>query len=154
MPGTRRGGYSWPYNEALRIDEALNDLALVVTGVYGQPLLRQHGAPVRIIVPWKYGYKSPKSVVKIEFIEKQPTTFWAQAPYLHEYGYLSNVNPNIPHPRWSQATSYPLTKDGAKQEGASRKTRIFNGYGAEVAKLYPKEPRTPQKPISRGQVAR
>ncbi|MGH9335987.1 MAG: protein-methionine-sulfoxide reductase catalytic subunit MsrP, partial [Vicinamibacteria bacterium] len=105
MPGVREADwYPWPYHEGLRMDEAMNDLALVATGVYGQPLLKQHGAPVRIVVPWKYGYKSPKSIVKIELVKDEPKTFWQIQP--HEYGFLSNVNPFIPHPRWSQAESF------------------------------------------------
>ena len=119
---------------------------MVVTGVYGQPLLKQHGAPVRIIVPWKYGYKSPKSIVRIEFVKDEPGTFWQVQP--HEYGFLSNVNPNIPHPRWSQARSYWL--DGKKQFD----TPIFNGYEQYVGDLYPDEPRTPQEPLQPGQRAR
>lgn len=124
----------------------MNDLALVVTGVYGQPLLKQHGAPVRIIVPWKYGYKSPKSVVKVELLRSEPRTFWQIQP--HEYGFLSNVNPNIPHPRWSQAESYWLDTK------APFATPIFNGYEEYVGKLYPDEPRTPHKPLRPGQRAR
>jgi sulfoxide reductase catalytic subunit YedY len=112
--------YPWPYHEALRMDEAMNELAMVVTGVYGEPLLKQHGAPVRVVVPWKYGYKNPKSIVKIDLVEKQPMTFWdTQQP--HEYGFLSNVNPNVPHPRWSQGLSYWLDT----QEPF--RTLIFNG---------------------------
>ncbi len=108
MPGLAASPwYSWPYNEGLRIDEAMNELAMVVTGVYGEPLLRQHGAPVRIMVPWKYGYKSPKSIVKIELVRDEPKTFW-NVSQPHEYGFLSNVNPNIPHPRWGQDVSYWL----------------------------------------------
>jgi sulfoxide reductase catalytic subunit YedY len=147
MPGMRSSpGYPWPYSESLRIDEAMNELAMVVTGVYGKPLLKQHGAPVRIIVPWKYGYKSPKSVVRIEFLSKQPRNFWQIQP--HEYGFLSNVNPNIPHPRWSQDQSYWL---GSRERFP---TPIFNGYEGYVAYLYPDEPRTPQKPLRPGQIAR
>ena len=128
------------------MDEATHDLTLAVTGVYGEPLLKQHGAPVRIAVPWKYGYKSPKSIVKIELVEEQPKIFWQVQP--HEYGFLSNVNPNIPHPRWSQAESYWL-------EDQSRfPTQIFNGYEKYVADLYPDEPRTPQKPLTEGEIAR
>ena len=107
MPGvTGSPWYPWPYHEALRLDESMNELAMVVTGVYGEPLLRQHGSPVRIIVPWKYGYKSPKSIVKIEFVREEPSTFWQVQP--HEYGFFSNINPNIPHPRWPQNVSYWL----------------------------------------------
>ncbi len=149
MPGvTSSDGrhYPWPYHEALRIDEAMNDLAFVATGVYGEPLLRQHGAPVRIAVPWKYGYKNPKSIVKIEFLKDEPSTFWQVQP--HEYGYLSNVNPFIPHPRWSQATSFWL---GSDEKFA---TPFLNGYAEQVASLYPDEPKTLQKPLRPGQKAR
>ncbi len=148
MPGMRRtANYPWPYHEGLRMDEATNELTLVVTGVYAAPLLKQHGAPVRIIVPWKYGYKSPKSIVKIELVRTQPKTFWQLQP--HEYGFLSNVNPNIPHPRWSQARSWWI--DGPCDRVP---TPIFNGYAEQVAHLYPDEPTTPQKPLKRGQTAR
>ncbi len=147
MPGIRSADYyPWPYHEALRLDEAMNELAMVVTGVYGEPLLKQHGAPVRIIVPWKYGYKSPKSIVKVELLTAEPSTFWQVQP--HEYGFLSNVNPNIPHPRWSQARSYWLdTRDMFD-------TPLFNGYEEYVADLYPDEPREWQKPLTEGQTAR
>ncbi len=147
MPGLRKSKwYPWPYHEALRMDEAMNELAMVVTGVYGEPLLKQHGSPVRIIVPWKYGYKNPKAIVKIDFVESQPKTFWQIQP--HEYGFLSNVNPNIPHPRWSQARSYWLDTNEWFD------TPIFNGYEKYVGALYPDEPRTPQQPLHEGQVAR
>lgn len=152
MPGivASRGEYPWPYHEALRIDEAMNPLALLATGMYGQPLLKQNGAPVRMILPWKYGYKGPKAIVRIELVREQPPTFWGSGPYKHEYGFLSNVNPNVPHPRWSQAKSYWLGSD--PQE--TFPTPIFNGYGKYVAHLYPNEPRTPQAPLRRGQMAR
>lgn len=147
MPGLASSDhYPWPYHEALRLDEAMNELAMVVTGVYGEPLPIQHGSPLRIIVPWKYGFKSPKTIVKIELVKKQPKTFWMVQP--HEYGFISNVNPNIPHPRWSQATSHWLHN----QE--TFPTPIFNGYESYVGKLYPSEPRTPQKPLRSGQIAR
>lgn len=149
MPGMRsRPDDPWPYQEALRIDEAMNDLAIVVTGAYGEPLLKQHGAPVRIIIPWKYGYKNPKSIVKIELLKEQPPTFWAKLKP-HEYGFLSNINPNIPHPRWSQARSHWIDK---RDEWFA--TPIFNGYGKYVAELYPDEPKTKQKPLTLGQIAR
>jgi len=138
--------YPWPYEEGLRIDEAMNELAMVVTGVYGEPLLRQHGSPVRIIVPWKYGYKSPKSIVKIEFVRDEPTTFWQVQP--HESGFLSNVNPNVPHPRWAQNMSYWLDTEETFE------TPIFNGYDQYVGDLYPDEPRTLQRPLQPGQIAR
>lgn len=147
MPGLR-SDFQWPYHEALRIDEAMNELALVATGVYGEPLLKQHGAPVRIVVPWKYGYKNPKSIVRIELIPEQPLTFWSRPPYTHEYGFLSNVNPNIPHPRWSQAESYWL--DSREKFD----TPLFNGYGRYVAGLYRDEPTTPQRALRAGGTAR
>ena len=147
MPGIAESNwYPWPYIEGLRLDEAMNPLALFVTGVYGEPLLKQHGAPIRVIVPWKYGYKNPKSIVKIELVSSQPKTFWQVQP--HEYGFLSNVNPNIPHPRWSQERSYWL--DG--QQWFS--TPMFNGYAEHVASLYPDAPTTPQRPLRQGQIAR
>ena len=147
MPGVVSSAwYPWPYHEGLRIDEAMNDLAMIVTGVYGEPLLRQHGSPVRIIVPWKYGYKNPKSIVKIELIRDEPGTFWQVQP--HEYGFLSNVNPNIPHPRWPQNVSYWLDTE------ATFATPIYNGYEEYVAELYPDEPRTMQRPLRQGQTAR
>ena len=147
MPGVRSAThYPWPYHEGLRIDEARNELAMVVTGVYGEPLLPQHGAPVRIAVPWKYGYKNPKSIVRIELVAEQPDFFWQIQP--HEYGFLSNVNPNIPHPRWSQEQSYWL------DDREPFPTPIFNGYEEYVAKLYPDEPRTMQTPLGAGEVAR
>lgn len=119
----------WPYTEGLRIDEAMHDLTLVALGIYGQTLPKQHGAPVRIVVPWKYGYKSPKSVVRIELVRDQPRTFWNDlAPA--EYGFYSNVDPTTPHPRWSQLTERLIgTAD-------VRRTLPFNGYGAQVAGLY------------------
>lgn len=147
MPGLESSPwYPWPYQEALRMDEALNELSMVVTGVYGEPLLRQHGSPVRIIVPWKYGYKNPKSIVKIEFVRDEPRTFWQVQP--HEYGFLSNINPNIPHPRWPQSKSSWLDTEEPFD------TPIFNGYDQYAGKLYPDEPRTPQRPLRPGQIAR
>lgn len=147
MPGVQEAHwYPWPYHEGLRMEEAMNDLALVVTGVYGKPLLKQHGAPVRIAVPWKYGYKNPKSIVKIELVTKEPKTFWQIQP--HEYGFLSNINPFIPHPRWSQAESHWLDTE------ETFPTPLFNGYEKYVAELYPDEPRTLQKPLQQGQKAR
>jgi len=147
MPGiVEAAHYPWPYFEGLRMDEAMNELAMVVTGVYGEPLLKQHGAPVRIIVPWKYGYKNPKSIVKIELVAEEPKTFWQIQP--HEYGFLSNVNPYIPHPRWSQMQSYWL------QNQEVFDTPIFNGYERYVSALYPDEPRKLQRPLRQGQRAR
>ena len=130
MPGMRQSPqYPWPYFEALRMDEAMNHLTLLATGIYGKPLPRQHGAPFRIIAPWKYGYKSPKSIVKIELLERQPKTFWETlAP--REYGFLSNVDPAVPHPRWSQAQERLL---GTSR---TRSTLVYNGYGEHVAHMY------------------
>ena len=123
--------YPWPYFEGLRLDEAMNPLTLMVTGIYGKPLPKQHGAPIRMVVPWKYGYKSIKSVVKIEFIAKQPKTFW-ETLQPDEYPFESNVNPNVPHPRWSQATERMI------DTGDRFKTELYNGYGKYVARLYAK----------------
>jgi len=122
--------YPWPYTEGLRMDEAMHDLTLVTTGMYGKPLPKQNGAPIRIIVPWKYGYKSIKSVVKIEFVAEQPKTLWETlAP--EEYPFESNVNPKVDHPRWSQKTERVI------DTGNRINTQMFNGYGDYVAKLYP-----------------
>lgn len=121
--------YPWPYFEGLRLDEAMNPLTMMVTGIYGKPLPKQHGAPIRMVVPWKYGYKSIKSVVKIEFITKQPRTFW-ETLQPEEYPFESNVNPNVPHPRWSQATERII------DTGDRVKTQLYNGYGKYVAQLY------------------
>lgn len=122
--------YPWPYHEGLRLDEAMNPLTMLATGIYGRPLPKQHGAPIRLVVPWKYGYKSIKSVVKIEFVDKQPSTFWETlAP--DEYPFESNVNPKVPHPRWSQMTERVI------DTGDRVKTQPFNGYGSYVAKMYP-----------------
>ena len=130
-PNFRDQNYPWPYTEGLRLEEAMNPLTLVATGIYGKPLPKQHGAPIRIVVPWKYGYKSIKSIVKIEFVAKQPTTLWESlAP--DEYPFESNVNPLKPHPRWSQATERLI------DSGDRVRTLPFNGYGDYVAKLYSK----------------
>ena len=123
--------YPWPYFEGLRLDEALNPLTLAATGIYGKPLPKQHGAPIRLVVPWKYGYKSIKSIVKIEFVAKQPKTFW-ETLQPEEYPFESNVNPAVPHPRWSQATERMI------DTGDRIKTQIYNGYGPYVARLYAK----------------
>ncbi len=121
--------YPWPYTEGLRMDEAMNPLTLVTTGMYGKPLPKQNGAPIRMVVPWKYGYKSIKSIVKIEFVAKQPPTLWETlAP--DEYPFESNVNPKVPHPRWSQATERVV------DTGNRVNTLLYNGYGDYVAKLY------------------
>jgi sulfoxide reductase catalytic subunit YedY len=131
-PGMKRlARYPWPYFEGLRLDEAMHPLTMVATGIYGKPLPKQHGAPVRLVVPWKYGYKSIKSIVKIEFIARQPTTFWETlAP--DEYPFESNVNPKVPHPRWSQAFERMI------DTGDRVRTQPYNGYGSHVAKLYDK----------------
>ena len=127
--GQRQDGYPWPYYEGLRLDEATNGLALMTTGIYGKPLPKQHGAPVRVIVPWKYGYKSPKSIVKIEFVSEQPRTFWNDLGP-NEYSFLSNVDPDVPHPRWSQATERDIGT------GLRIPTLKYNGYAEFVASLY------------------
>jgi sulfoxide reductase catalytic subunit YedY len=131
-PGMKEApNYPWPYFEGLRLDEALNPLTLVATGIYGKPLPKQHGAPVRLVVPWKYGYKSIKSIVKIEFVERQPKTFW-ESLQPDEYPFESNVNPAVPHPRWSQATERMI------DTGDRVKTQLYNGYARYVTDLYPK----------------
>ena len=129
MPGQRGGILDWPYVEALRMDEALHPLTLMVTGVYGKPLPNQNGAPLRLIVPWKYGFKGGKSIVRIRFTERQPATTWnITAP--DEYGFYANVNPAVDHPRWSQARERRIG------ELFRRPTLPFNGYATEVASLY------------------
>jgi len=133
MPGVRSGVLDWPYVEGLRIDEAMHPLALLTFGMYGEVLPNQNGAPVRVVLPWKYGFKSAKSLVKIRFVEKQPRSSWEQsAP--QEYGFYSNVNPNVPHPRWSQATERRIGEDGLFAK--KRPTLMFNGYEAQVGQLY------------------
>ena len=128
MPETRRGVLDWPYREGLRIDEAMHPLTLLSVGLYGKPLPNQNGAPLRLTVPWKYGFKSIKSIVKIRFVEQQPLATWNQMA-ANEYGFYSNVNPTVDHPRWSQASERRLG------ELFKRKTLPFNGY-PEVASLY------------------
>jgi sulfoxide reductase catalytic subunit YedY len=129
MPGQRRQVLDWPYVEALRMDEARHPLSLIVTGLYGKPLPNQNGAPLRLVVPWKYGFKGGKSIVKIRFAEKQPMTTWnIAAP--DEYGFYANVNPEVDHPRWSQA------RERRVGEFFKRKTLPFNGYADQVASLY------------------
>ena len=126
MPGVRSRVLDWPYVEGLRIDEAMHPLTLLCVGLYGETLPNQSGAPVRVVVPWKYGFKSGKSIVKIRFVEKQPRTAWNKsAP--REYGFYSNVNPDVDHPRWSQATERRIG------EFSKRKTTLFNGYADQVA---------------------
>ncbi len=129
MPNQRTGVLDWPYVEGLRLDEAMHPLTIMATGLYGEALPPQDGAPIRLVVPWKYGFKSIKSVVKITLVADEPPTTWnIQAPY--EYGFYSNVNPNVPHPRWSQATERRIGEYGR------RDTLLFNGYAEQVAHLY------------------
>lgn len=129
MPGQRDNVIDWPYREGLRMDEAMNPLTLVAVGLYGQTLPNQDGAPVRMVMPWKYGFKGGKSIVKISFVDKQPKTSWNMlAP--NEYGFYGNVNPEVDHPRWSQATERRIG------EFFRRKTLPFNGYGEQVAAMY------------------
>jgi sulfoxide reductase catalytic subunit YedY len=129
MPGQKSPFYPWPYQEGLRLDEAMHDLTILATGLYGQPMPNQNGAPIRVVVPWKYGFKSIKSINKIELTDTQPETLWNTiAP--NEYGFYSNVNPERPHPRWSQATERRIGELGR------RETLMFNGYAEEVAHLY------------------
>ncbi len=129
MPGQKQPFYPWPYTEGLRLDEAMNPLATLATGVYGQPLLPANGAPIRLVVPWKYGFKSIKSIVKITLTTEQPKTLWSSiAP--NEYGFYSNVNPKRPHPRWSQDSERRIG------EGGRRDTLMFNGYESQVTDLY------------------
>jgi sulfoxide reductase catalytic subunit YedY len=130
MPGiTKYPWYQWPYIEGLRVDEAMNDLALLATGIYGKDLLPQNGAPVRLVVPWKYGFKSIKSIVKIDLVAEMPTSLWMDAAS-NEYGFYANVNPNVDHPRWTQANERRIGELGR------RETLMFNGYEEEVAYLY------------------
>ena len=129
MPNQRTGVLDWPYVEGLRLDEAMHPLTIMATGLYGETLPPQDGAPIRLVVPWKYGFKSIKSVVKLTLVADEPPTTWnIQAP--HEYGFYSNVNPNVPHPRWSQATERRIGEYGR------RDTLLFNGYAEQVAHLY------------------
>jgi methionine sulfoxide reductase catalytic subunit len=129
MPGQRSSVLDWPYTEGLRLDEAMHSLTLLCVGLYGETLPNQDGAPLRLVVPWKYGFKSIKSVVKIKFVDYQPATAWNKAAP-NEYGFYSNVNPDVDHPRWSQA------KERRIGELAKRKTLMFNGYADQVASLY------------------
>jgi sulfoxide reductase catalytic subunit YedY len=129
MPGQSGWGYPWPYVEGLRLDEAMHDLTLLATGLYGKGLTPQNGAPVRLVVPWKYGFKSIKSVVKIDLVDTMPTSLWMQlAP--NEYGFYANVNPEVAHPRWSQSSERRIGELGR------RDTLMFNGYAEQVAGLY------------------
>lgn len=128
--GQLRFWLPWPYVEGLTMEEAMNELAILATGIYGKPLPKQHGAPIRLVVPWKYGFKNIKSIVSIEFVKERPNTFW-ELVGPDEYGFWANVNPGFPHPRWSQATERMIGTD------ERRPTQIFNGYGKWVASLYP-----------------
>jgi sulfoxide reductase catalytic subunit YedY len=129
MPGQSSPFYPWPYQEGLRIDEAMNELAILATGMYGQGLPKQDGAPIRLVVPWKYGFKSIKAVVRIELVTEQPATLWSSVA-AGEYGFYSNVNPERSHPRWSQSSERRIGELGR------RPTLPFNGYGEQVAHLY------------------
>lgn len=129
MPGQSSPFFEWPYVEGLRLDEAMNDLTLLSTGLYGETLLPQNGAPIRLVVPWKYGFKSIKSIVKIELVEEMPQSLWMIASP-REYGFFANVNPNVNHPRWTQASERRIGDAGR------RPTLLFNGYGEQVASLY------------------
>jgi sulfoxide reductase catalytic subunit YedY len=124
--------YDWPYTEGLRMDEAMHDLTFLATGIYGKPIPHQNGAPIRLVVPWKYGYKSIKSIVRIDFTDKQPKTLWNTAGP-DEYGFYSNVNPEVDHPRWSQARERAIGTGGFVERIPTLK---FNGYEKEVAHLY------------------
>ncbi|HYM02117.1 MAG TPA: protein-methionine-sulfoxide reductase catalytic subunit MsrP [Stellaceae bacterium] len=128
-PGQKQFWYPWPYTEGLTIAEATNELAFLVTGMYGKPVPRQDGAPLRLATPWKYGFKSVKSIVKFTFTDKRPSTFW-EALQAREYGFWANVNPEVPHPRWSQANERVIGTD------ERRPTLIWNGYGEFVASMY------------------
>jgi sulfoxide reductase catalytic subunit YedY len=130
MPGQKNLPYPWPYVEGLSLDEAMHDLTILATGLYGKSLPPQNGAPVRLVVPWKYGFKSIKSIVKIDLVEEMPTSLWMTSGPT-EYGFWANVNPDVPHPRWSQATERRIGESGR------RETLLFNGYAEEVAHLYP-----------------
>jgi sulfoxide reductase catalytic subunit YedY len=129
MPGQKSGWFNWPYVEGLRLDEAMHDLTLLTTGLYGKDLLPQNGAPLRIVIPWKYGFKSIKSIVKIDLVEEMPISLWMDAAP-NEYGFYANVNPEVDHPRWSQSSERRIGEVGR------RDTLMFNGYADEVASLY------------------
>ncbi len=129
MTGQKDILYPWPYTEGLAIDEATHDLAFIATGLYGKPIHKQNGAPLRLVAPWKYGFKNVKAIVSIEFTEKRPVSFWEKLAD-NEYGFWANVNPKVPHPRWSQATEKPLGSDERVP------TQLYNGYAEFVAGLY------------------
>ncbi len=128
-PGQRQHWYPWPYVEGVTMEEANNDLAFLVTGAYGHPLDKQFGAPIRLALPWKYGFKSIKSISRISFTDVRPKSFWEEI-LPDEYGFWANVNPEVPHPRWSQAQEKIL------HTGEKVDTLLYNGYGAQVAHLY------------------
>ena len=131
-PGQRSNEFPWPYTEGLTLPEANNELAFLATGIYGKPLTNQNGAPIRLVAPWKYGFKGAKSLVRIDFVTEQPKTLWNQlAP--NEYGFYANVNPEVDHPRWSQKTERII---GAGFFGGRQPTLKFNGYEKEVGSLY------------------
>ena len=132
MPGQKGGSIEWPYREGLRIDEAMNPLTLMATGLYGEPMPNQNGAPIRLVVPWKYGFKSIKSIVRISLVEAMPQTTWNMLQP-GEYGFYANVNPEVDHPRWSQASERPV---GGGLFGGRKPTLMFNGYAEQVASLY------------------
>lgn len=132
MPAQRGRSLDWPYREGLRLDEAMHPLTILATGLYGKPLPNQNGAPIRLVVPWKYGFKSIKSIVRITLTDRQPVSTW-QAMQPGEYGFYANVNPKVDHPRWSQATERRI---GAGLLGGRQDTLMFNGYGEQVASLY------------------
>ncbi|MEL6914938.1 MAG: protein-methionine-sulfoxide reductase catalytic subunit MsrP [Pseudomonadota bacterium] len=132
MPGVNRAVLDWPYREGLRLDEAMHPLTIMATGIYGRPIANQNGAPIRLVVPWKYGFKSIKSIVRISLTEEEPPTSWNMAN-AREYGFFSNVNPNVDHPRWSQATERTI---GGGLFARRQPTLMFNGYETEVASLY------------------
>jgi sulfoxide reductase catalytic subunit YedY len=133
LPGLASSVLDWPYTEGLRIDEALHPLTLLTFGLYGEVLPNQNGAPVRVVVPWKYGFKSAKSLVRIRFTERQPVNSWQKAAP-QEYGFYANVNPAVDHPRWSQATERRLGEEGLFSK--RRPTQMFNGYADQVGRLY------------------
>jgi sulfoxide reductase catalytic subunit YedY len=137
MPGVKLPILDWPYLEGLRMDEAMHPLTILCLGLYGETLQNQNGAPVRVVVPWKYGFKNGKSIVKIRFVEEQPKTTWMLANP-HEYGFYSNVNPQVDHPRWSQAKERRIEKTSVLDSlfDKKRETLMFNGYGDQVAQLY------------------
>jgi sulfoxide reductase catalytic subunit YedY len=132
MPGQRDGSFPWPYVEGLRLDEAMHPLTILATGLYDQPMPNQNGAPIRLVVPWKYGFKSIKSIVKITLTDQMPPTTW-NILQPQEYGFYANVNPEVDHPRWSQASERPI---GGGLFGGRIDTLMFNGYGEHVAALY------------------